>query len=171
MNLPQLPREPIRPDLEGVEADRELWHPKWRCFCCRDIGLININLVRLVIPSYDNHRDKPVVCQNPHCEAGADYRSNANYDQRFTAFICGELDKRSREDWKHTILSQCELIQNRNRIKEAALRMSMRQRDRTLDEEVEAQRRHEEILNADPVELKKMARAYLGKQYMKEGPL
>jgi hypothetical protein len=43
-------------------------------------------------------------------------------------------------------------------------------RDRTPNEEIEVQLRHEEACNADPVKFKKMARKYLGSGYMKNGP-
>ncbi len=95
VNLPQLPREPVRPELEGAGADKELWQPHWRCFCCQDTGIVQIRLVQLIIPDYDSVHDKWVACQNPRCEAGAAYRDDPNYDQRFTAGICAELDKKN----------------------------------------------------------------------------
>lgn len=70
MNFPQLPREPIRPEMEKSEAEKELWQPSWRCFCCQDTGKVQLHLIKLVIPDYDDYRDKSVVCQNPHCETG-----------------------------------------------------------------------------------------------------
>jgi len=45
----------------------------------------------------------------------------------------------------------------------------MRQRERTSTEEVEAQRRHEEVCNVDPAELIAMAQAYLGDEFMGDG--
>jgi hypothetical protein len=168
VSFPQLPREPIRPELEGAESDKELWQPKWRCFCCQDNGLVNKNLVRLVIPDYDHDHDKWVGCQNPRCHAGSDYRGDPNYDQRFTVGICAELDRVSRDYWRCTIENQFELIQNR--INDTATRLSFRKRDRTSLEETEATRRHEEASNADPEKLREMARAYLGDEYMKDGP-
>jgi hypothetical protein len=47
--------------------------------------------------------------------------------------------------------------------------MSIRARDRAPDEEMEAQRRHEEVSNADPYLLKAIAQEYLGNEYMKDG--
>ena len=102
MNFPQLPREPIRPERSKPEAEKELWHPTWKCFCCQDTGKVQLHLIRLVIPDYDHHQDKSVVCQNPQCQAGEMIRGNPNYDQRFTASICAKLDKFSREDWRLT---------------------------------------------------------------------
>ena len=147
MNLPQLPREPIRPELEKPEADKELWQPRWRCFCCYDSGLVQLGLIRLVIPDYDQHRDKWVVCQNPRCEAGTIKRGDWNYDQRFTAGICAELDKRSREDWRRTTESRFEKIQNR--VKDTARGMSLRQRDRTPDEDRASTDRHRLVTEED----------------------
>lgn len=155
MNIPQLPREPIRPELENP-TDKEIWVPKWRCFCCRDTGLVGLNLVRLAIPSYDQYRDKPVACQNPRCYAGSDYRGDPNYDQRFTVGICTELDKRSREDWQRTAESHFKTIQNR--VVDASREMSLRRCDRTPDEDLVANQRHELACNADPEKLEEMER-------------
>lgn len=167
MNIPQLPREPIRPELKSPEADKEIWQPKWRCFCCRDTGLVGLSLVCLVIPDYDQRRDKPVACQNPRCYAGSDYRDNSNYDRRFTVGICTELDKRNREDWQRTTESHFKAIQNR--VVDASREVSLRKRDRTPAEELEVQQRHGEVCNADPQELREMAQAYLGDEYMRNG--
>lgn len=156
MNLPQLPREPIRPELENP-TDKEIWTPKWRCFCCRDTGLVGLSLVSLVIPSYDQHRDKPVACQNPRCYAGSDYRDDPKYDQRFTVGICTELDKRNREDWQRTTESHFKAIQNR--VVDASREVSLRKRDRTPTEDVEAQQRHEAACNAEPEKLEEAERA------------
>lgn len=140
MNLPQLPREPIRPELEGNQADKELWQPRWRCFCCEDAGLVRVWLVELLIPDYDHHRDKSVLCQNPRCEASEKYRGSNQYDQRFTAGICAELDKRNRDNWRRTTESHFQRIQNR--IKEAAKEKSLRARDRTPEEDQLVAERH-----------------------------
>ncbi|PPS41938.1 hypothetical protein [Chroococcidiopsis sp. TS-821] len=164
MNLPQLPREPIRPE---AEAERELWQPRWRCFCCHDTGIVRQWLVEQVIPGYDHQRDKSVVCQNPHCQAGEIYRYDPNYDQRFSAGICMVLDSKNRDSWRRTTEKRFERIQAS--IKDTAKNMSLRKRDRTSVEEIEAQRRHEEVCNAVPVA--KAIATVLDNEYVKEGSL
>lgn len=144
MTLPQLPREPIRPNLLG-DIDKEIWQPKWTCYCCHDTGLVRELLVMLIIPDYNNHQDKPVACQRKGCEVSFNYRSNPYYDQRFNFDICAELDKISRADWKQTVLAQHQLAKNRAAIETSAQNFNLRLRDRTPEEELEAQRRSEEI--------------------------
>lgn len=145
MNFPQLPREPIRPELEKPEVENEVWHPAWKCFCCQDTGKVQLHLIRLVIPDYDHHRDKSVVCQNPRCSAGEMMRDNPNYDQRFTASICAKLDQFSREDWQQSILNRFSEthLEIQKRIKEFVTAKSLRQRDRIPTEEMLAQQRHQ----------------------------
>lgn len=143
MNFPQLEREPIRPELEKPKRDEEVWHPTWKCFCCQDTGKVQLHLIRLVIPDYDHHRDKSVVCQNPHCQAGEMMRGDPNYDQRFTASICAKLDKFHREDWQQTTLNRFSEIQKR--IKETATAKSLRQRDRTSREEMLEGQHHQAV--------------------------
>ncbi|MUL39543.1 hypothetical protein [Gloeocapsopsis dulcis] len=164
MNLPQLPREPIRPE---AEADREIWQPRWRCFCCHDTGIVRLWLVEQIILDYDYQRDKSIVCQNPHCQAGENYRYDPNYDQRFSAGICAALDSKNRDSWRRTTEKRFEQIQNS--IKDTAKSMSLRKRNRTLAEEMEAQQRHEEVSNAVPVKLEAVTAAYLNGEYVKEG--
>lgn len=144
MTLPQLPREPIRPNLLS-EIDKEIWQPNWGCYCCHDTGLVREILVLLVIPDYDKHKDRLVACQRSGCEASFNFRLDSHYDQRFNPSICAELDKISRDDWKQTVLAQHELAKNRAAIKDSAAATNWRSRDRTLEEDIEAQRRSKEI--------------------------
>jgi len=171
MNLPRLEREPIRPEREQPDFDKEIWQPHWRCFCCQDTGTVSLVLTRLVIPDYDHHRDKQVVCQHPRCEAGKSLRGDLNYDQRFTAGICDSLDRINREDWRKTVEAKFQSLQKINAdIKKIANGMRMPEtRDRTPIEEIEAQQRHEEVCSADPEKLKAVAQTYLGSEYMKDG--
>lgn len=147
MKLPSLPREPIRPETEDPEFDPEIWQPHWRCFACHDSGMVTGLLARLVIPDYDNDRDKPVACQHPRCEAGKHYRCNLNYDQRFTAAVCAELDRFSREDWRKSAVSKMQRIQEA--ASELAREKSMRMRHRDTYEEQLATERHRLVVEED----------------------
>jgi hypothetical protein len=163
-NLPRLHRQPIRPDKEpGV--DLEIWSPDWKCFCCHDSGVVRPKLASLVIPDYDPNADKPPACYR--CDAGSYLTSCEEYDQRFHRGICNELDRIERNDWTETIKAKQQQILD---LKSLSRSKSIRQRDRTSSEEMEAQRRHEEACNAAPEKLREMARAYLGDEYMKGGP-
>lgn len=144
MTLPQLPRQPIRPELEGQSLDREIWQPNWNCYCCHDTGIVRKLLVLLVIPDHDSRRDKPVACQRPGCEMSFEFSSNPHFDLRFDREICSQLDKLNRQHWKETILSQHQLAKNRAAINAGAKDLNLRQRDRTEEEEEEAQRRVED---------------------------
>lgn len=166
MTLPKLPREPIRPEHEP-EVEKEIWQPKWRCFCCRDWGVVSIHLVKLVIPDYSSQRDKPVACQNPRCQAKL-YINNPNYDQRFNAGICIELDKHSHEDWKKTVKIWYENKKKLVEINNLAQKMSLRRRDRTSQDDQEIMRRKQEIEAIGPEEWLEMANQYLGTENFEE---
>ncbi len=163
MSLPKLPRQPIRPDKE-FSVDAEIWYPDWKCFCCHDTGIVRPKLAELVIPGYNYDKDLHPACYR--CDAGGVYTNCEEYDQRFNRDICRELDRIERESWTATVKEK------QRRILETRLlaqKMSMRQRDRTSSEEMEASRRHEEVCNADPKKLRGMAQAYLGDEYMRDG--
>lgn len=138
--LPQLPREPIRPDRELLPNDKEIWQPEWRCFCCHDSGTVTQNLSQLIIPDYDHRRDKLAACQHPRCEAGRSFRGDSNYDQRFSAEICTSLDAHSRSAWRKTVKAQQKRIVDLNCVK------SLRQRSRTPEEELMAHQKHQAAL-------------------------
>ena len=152
--LPQLPREPIRPEREQLPDDQEIWQPDWLCFCCQDSGTVTQNLSQLIIPDYDHHRDKLAACQHPRCEAGRSLRGDSNYDQRFSAEICTRLDAHSRSAWRDTVKAQQKRIVDLNCVK------SLRQRDRTSTEEMLARQRHEAALaeanSLKPAEVEKL---------------
>ena len=67
-------------------------------------------------------------------------RGDFNYDQRFTAGICSQLDALAREDWRNTVKAQQKRLVNLNCVK------SLRQRPRTPDEEVLAYHKHQAAL-------------------------
>jgi len=165
MNIEKLPRSPMRREDEpGYE--KEIWQPKWDCFCCHDTGIIKPHLASLVIDGYDFNRDQFPRCVNPGCKAGSDWDSTQLThccDYRITAATCQKLDAIERENWRETVRLRQINIQT------LAHQMSMRQRARTPIEEMESQRRHEEVCNADPKKLRAMAQAYLGDEYMRDG--
>ncbi|WP_460202797.1 hypothetical protein [Scytonema sp. NUACC21] len=51
----------IRPE---EDQEKEIWFPNWNCFCCQDTGKVQLNLARLVIPNYNDNRDRLPICQN-----------------------------------------------------------------------------------------------------------
>jgi hypothetical protein len=165
MNIEKLPRAPMRREDEpGYE--KEIWQPGWNCFCCHDTGIIASHLAALAIDGYDSNRDKFPRCVNPGCKAGSDWDSEALtdcVDYRISAATCQKLDAMEREDWRQTV------GQKQINLRALAQKMNLRKRDRTSLEEVEAQRRHEETCNPDPVRLRALAQAYLGSDYMKDG--
>ena len=59
-DLPQFDRLPLIPQLE--EAEKEIFHPHWNCFCCQDSGFIQPHLVKKIIPDYNYNQDKNVAC-------------------------------------------------------------------------------------------------------------
>ncbi len=166
MNIKKLPRYPMRREDEpGYE--KEIWQPGWNCFCCHDTGIVVSHLATLAIDGYDYNRDKFPRCVNPGCKAGDHWDSEAltdSIDYRISAATCQKLDAIEREDWRQTAR------RHQINIRALAKVLSLRKRDRTSSEEMEAQRRHEEALNADPQKLKAMAVGYLGNDYMKDGP-
>jgi len=77
--------------------DPEAWTPDWECYCCQDTGTIQHNLVRLVIPEYDENRHGLIRCEKPGCLANFPMAKSV-----FDSSLCQELDLFSREDWKET---------------------------------------------------------------------
>ena len=147
MDLPKLPRQPIRPEREPG-AEQEIWFPDWRCFCCHDSGRIRSSLIELIIPDYNRQRDLMGRCQHPRCEAGKDYAGNFQYDQRFSPAICIELDKIERAHWKDYVHDVRAAIKVRSAIAElsaAKARLAARSKSRTENDEREIQQRKAEI--------------------------
>lgn len=163
MTLPKLPRQLVRPEKQP-SFDSEIWQPDWKCFCCHDSGIVRPKLAALVIPGYDHAYDLHPVCHR--CNQGSAFDGCSEYDQRLTRGICEELDRIERDSWTKTIKAQQQHILETRVL---AAGMSMRKRDRTPSEDLEAARRHEEVSNLDPKALRTEARAYLGNEYMKNG--
>jgi len=146
MKLPKLPRQFVRrEDKPGYQP--EIWQPSWRCFCCHDTGTVNQHLAKLVIEEYNPNKDKIPRCQNPGCKAGEnlDFLSSQVVDYRFTAAICQHLDSIHREDWRQSTQTKAALIQEK--IAQLAQQKSLRKRDRTPTEEMEAQQKHAAVLD------------------------
>ncbi|MBD2778639.1 hypothetical protein [Iningainema tapete] len=100
-----LEAQPTRPE---ELKDKEIWQPRWNCFCCQDTGKIQPHLVRLVIPTYDYNRDNLPICQN--CNKGANWlHLKGNIDTRISLKTCKKLDVISRRDWKRTTKEQFEM--------------------------------------------------------------
>lgn len=103
--IPTLSRESLEPE---DKEDNEAWRPRWKCFCCHDTGIINGNLVRLVIPDYKALSDKRPLCQR--CDISDRYHSDdlpeyiaASHDYRFTREICDQLNQFEKENWDNTL--------------------------------------------------------------------
>lgn len=151
MNFPQLPkleRQPMRREDEpGYEP--EIWQPNWECYCCRDTGLINQNLVLMVIPNYNHSKDKLPVCQN--CNIGNRFWEQVpeSIDDRLNQTICQQLDLIERENWRQTTKNTFEKYKSKAQraIKELSDTKSLRKRDRLPEEELEAVRKHEEVIS------------------------
>ena len=146
MKLPKLPRQFVRrEDKPGYQP--EIWQPSWRCFCCHDTGTVNQHLAKLVIEEYNPNKDKIPRCQNPGCTAGEnlDFLGSQVVDYRFTAAICQHLDSIHREDWRQSTQTKAALIQKK--IAQLAQQKSLRKRDRTPTEEMEAQQKHAAVLD------------------------
>ncbi|MBD1836659.1 hypothetical protein [Coleofasciculus sp. FACHB-501] len=140
-DLPKLPRQPTRE--KQIVGDKEIWHPSWRCFCCNDNGHLPLPHIVLVIPDYSIAEDKPVLCQNPGCEAGLEIaRSDraGSFDFRFAAVVCQKIDAIMRQGWKQTNQEQFDRISKK--IAQVTGAKSLRTRDRSPTEEMISQQRH-----------------------------
>lgn len=145
-HFPKLERLLLRPELE--EQPKEVWRPTWHCFCCQDTGYVGNSLIRLVIPDYDANKDRSVACRN--CDKVTVYAElvQNSLDWRFTPSLCAELDRIYRDDWARTVEQQSELRERAlELIDDLAERKSIRLRRRSLEEEMEVKRKHQEIIN------------------------
>ncbi|MUL39377.1 hypothetical protein [Gloeocapsopsis dulcis] len=105
MSIEKLPRAPMCYEDE-LSCEKEIWQPKWRCFCCRDTGIIASPLAAMAIDGYDCNRDQLPRCVNPGCKAGShwDGEALANcIDYRINAATCQKLDALERANWRQTV--------------------------------------------------------------------
>jgi len=142
MEFPQMDPIVARPEDEpGFE--REIWQPRWNCFCCQDTGIVRSHLVKLVMKDFDWNIHKLPVCRNPKCNAAPPFSEKVAHmlDCRLSATLCQQLDEFSREDWKQTIQVQFETIQ------QLAQAKSLRKHPRTPEEEELAKSQHQFFLD------------------------
>ncbi len=133
---------PVRPD---EEAEKEIRHPFWHCFCCQDTGKIQPHLVRRVIPSYNYERDRLPICQN--CHKGHDWfhlNDLGVIDTRLGPQICRKLDSLAREDWRLTAQAWFEMMKQRleQATGEITAEHNLRKRDRIQAEFILVQEKH-----------------------------
>lgn len=158
MELPFFDRMPLEPPQQ--QEDKEIFYPKWSCFCCHDYGVIYSTLVKRIIPGYKENEDKWPMCQNPGCNAfnkrfGANVSMN-NFDTRFSSLICQKLDLIERQGWQETVETQ----RINRKLKEAYNKVKMSgYQDRTENQNQEIEQRKQEIENYDWAGASK---AYLG---------
>lgn len=110
-DLPTFEPLPLIPPQK--EEEKELFYPQWHCFCCQDSGIVAANLVKLVMPNYDDNRDKWVACQNLGCKRFNERWSGVtldNFDTRFLPAICQKLDTKNRENWRSTVEHQASVL-------------------------------------------------------------
>jgi hypothetical protein len=147
---------PVRPE-EQLE-NKDIFYPKWQCFCCQDSGKVNDNLVRVIMPNYNPSRDLWVACQNPGCHSFREkWKGIAvdNFDTRFSTVVCQKLDLKSRENWHKT-------VQRLVDIRTLAKAMKMPgSGERTENENREVQQRKQEVENYNWAAASK---AYLGSE-------
>ncbi|MDJ0713892.1 MAG: hypothetical protein QNJ54_06700 [Prochloraceae cyanobacterium] len=142
-NLPRLPR--LVMNIAKQSEEKEIWQPKWNCFCCHDYGYVQPNLVRLIIPNYDSDKDKMPLCQR--CDAGERWSSpeiESSLDMRFDSEICTRLDEIERQNWKETTQQKQRQLMQKAFVATEQVTKSLRTRSRTPEERNCARRRHED---------------------------
>lgn len=159
-NLPQFERSPILPN--EVE-DKEIWQPKWNCFCCQDTGQIQAHLVRLIILDYDHNRDRIPVCQGCNKFDRHNLRDYGVLDTRFDLFLCKKLDGISRNDWKQITQKQFEKYKKQLDIAtdQISKSHSLASSDRTQNDDREVQQRKAEVEAISPEQWEAMNKTYL----------
>lgn len=159
-NLPTFERSPILPN---EQEDKEIWQPRWNCFCCQDTGQIQTHLVRLVIPDYDGNRDRFPVCQGCNKFDRHNLRDYGVLDTRFDLFLCKKLDAISRADWKQATEKQFEKYKKQLDIATGQIAQShnLALTNRTPNDDREVAQRKAEIEAISPEQWKAMRDDYL----------
>ena len=161
MNLPQLPRQVIRPETE--QEEKEIWHPEWKCFCCQDSGILQSHLVQLVIPDYNHRHDRLPICQSSGCKKGSRWLhlGSGNLDMRFTSAICQQLDMHERTAWRLTVERKAIDIRSlANKMTMPDVKYRDGRKERNSNDEREIQQRKAEIEEIPPKDWLKMAHEY-----------
>lgn len=160
-NLPQFERLPINEQTEN--DDKEIWQPRWNCFCCQDTGQIQAHLARLIIPDYDHNRDRIPVCQGCNKFDRHNLRDYGMLDTRFDLFLCKKLDRIARDGWKRTTQEQFEKCKKQLDIATGAIALAhnLALNSRTPNDEREIQQRKAEIESITPEQWEAMNKAYL----------
>lgn len=138
----------LRPECDP-NYDKCLWRPSWRCYCCQDTGFVIDRLAAYIIEGYNSRQHKIALCQASRCQAeiGETVEASGCLDRRLTPDICDYLDSLERESWVQTLEEQRELRRKASEfVDELAQRKSMRLERRSLDEEMEARKKHQEVI-------------------------
>ncbi len=143
----KLPPLPLRRE-DDPNYSPEIWQPDWKCFCCEDTGIAK-HAARMFISGYIDGKHKFPVCQNPGCEAGKKFGQvpdlQYSLDWRLEAWMCASASEAMREEWREWASLQQPLRQKVN-IDLSTIGKSSPKRSRTPSEEMEAQRKHEEVI-------------------------
>ena len=137
-------REEAQPGYRGVP-----WKPTWNCFCCHDTGFVQYLLVKKVMPNYVSGRHKPVECNatNCHIRLGDALYETETLDRRFSAKLCDRLDSDERQMWQEWSKEQHEKRKQRLGLIDSNVTKNLRVRSRTNYEQLEVERRHQNIRN------------------------
>ena len=147
-NYPKLEPIQLRDEVQpGYEAIA--WKPTWKCFCCHDTGLVQHLLVKKVIKSYVSGRHKPIECNATNCNIrlGDTLYETETLDRRFSADLCDRLDSDERQMWAEWSKEQHQKRKQRLGLIDSNVTHNLRLRSRTNYEQLEVERRHQNIRN------------------------
>lgn len=102
------------------------------------------------MPRYVHGRHKLVECNATNCkiQLGELLYTTQTLDERFTPSICDRLDKQERQMWHEWSKDKHEMRKKRNAIAdEIELTKNLRARSRISCEQLEVERRHQNIRN------------------------